>query len=113
MAKKAYITESECIKKLADFFDEETFKNKIIPFSLVNEICEILQGFKALMEEYGVEKRTASLNRMNIVNILQYIDEHYQEDLNVEQIAKHFGFTKQYFAKIFNNSSGRLEKPLS
>ncbi len=25
---------------------EETFKNKIISFSLVNEICDILQGFK-------------------------------------------------------------------
>lgn len=35
---------------------EETFKNKIIPFSLVNEICDILQGFKLLMEEYGVEE---------------------------------------------------------
>lgn len=35
---------------------EETFKNKIIPFSLVNEICDILYGFKCLMEEYGVEE---------------------------------------------------------
>ncbi len=35
---------------------EATFKNKIIPFPLVSEICEILQGFKILMEEYGVEE---------------------------------------------------------
>lgn len=35
---------------------EATFKNKVIPFTLVNEICEILQGFKQLMEEYGVEE---------------------------------------------------------
>ena len=35
---------------------EATFKNKIIPFKLVSEICEILQGFKLLMEEYGVEE---------------------------------------------------------
>ncbi len=35
---------------------EETFKNGIIPFSLVNEICEILQGFKLLMNEYGVDE---------------------------------------------------------
>ena len=25
---------------------EETFKNKIIPFSMVSEICELLQGYK-------------------------------------------------------------------
>lgn len=35
---------------------EATFKNKVIPFKLVSEICEILQGFKRLMEEYGVEE---------------------------------------------------------
>lgn len=37
---------------------EATFKNKIIPFTLVKEICTILQGFKQLMEEYGVEEYT-------------------------------------------------------
>ena len=35
---------------------EATFKNKIIPFELVSEICEVLQGFKRLMVEYGVEE---------------------------------------------------------
>lgn len=35
---------------------EATFKNKIIPFPLVSEICDILRGFKRLMEEYGVEE---------------------------------------------------------
>lgn len=35
---------------------EATFKNKIIPFKLVSEICDVLQGFKRLMEEYGVEE---------------------------------------------------------
>lgn len=37
---------------------EETFKNKIIPFTLVNEICDVLGGFKRLMEEYGVDEYT-------------------------------------------------------
>lgn len=35
---------------------EASFKNKIIPYALVYEICEILQGFKLLMEGYGVEE---------------------------------------------------------
>ncbi len=38
---------------------EETFKNKIIPFSKVSEICELLQGYKRLMTEYGVEEYSA------------------------------------------------------
>lgn len=35
---------------------EETFKHKLIPFSLVNEICEVLQGYKELMFAYGVDE---------------------------------------------------------
>ncbi len=30
---------------------EETFKNKRIPFSMVSEICELLKGYKRLMEK--------------------------------------------------------------
>lgn len=37
---------------------EETFKNKRIPFSMVSEICELLKGYKRLMEEYGAEEYT-------------------------------------------------------
>ena len=33
---------------------EETFKNNIINITLINEICEILTGFRRLMDEYGV-----------------------------------------------------------
>ena len=35
---------------------EETFKNKIIPFCMVNEICELLQGYKKHMVEFGVDE---------------------------------------------------------
>ena len=41
----------ECCSKRVRL-GEETFKNKTIPFSLVNEICEILQGFKSLIILY-------------------------------------------------------------
>lgn len=35
---------------------EDTYKNKAIAFEKVNEICELLLGYKHLMESYGVEK---------------------------------------------------------
>ena len=35
---------------------EEAFKNKVVSFSLVNEICDVLLGYKNLMQEYGVEE---------------------------------------------------------
>lgn len=38
---------------------EETFKNKRIPLPMVEEICQVLQGFKKLMQAYGAEVYTA------------------------------------------------------
>ena len=38
---------------------EEAFKNKSIPFPMVEEICQVLQGFKELMQDYGVDVYTA------------------------------------------------------
>lgn len=57
---------------------EETFKNKIIPFSMVSEICELLQGYKRLMTEYGVEEysvqaTTAVREALNQVFLLDQI----------------------------------------
>ena len=34
---------------------EETFKHNKIPFSMVTEICDILKGYKRLMDAYGVK----------------------------------------------------------
>ena len=62
--------------------------------------------FLALIEKYELEKRDESLNKMHVVNILKYIDEHYSEDIGAESVARHFGFTKQYFAKVFNAHLG-------
>lgn len=34
---------------------EESFAHKIIPFPMVEEICQVLHGFRELMQDYGVE----------------------------------------------------------
>lgn len=58
--------------------------------------------FLSLIEEYGIEERTISLNKVNIIDVLKYIDEHSSEDINAEMIARRFGITKEYFSKIIN-----------
>lgn len=66
----------ECNRRVR--LGEETFKNKIIPFSMVNEICELLVGFKRLMTEYEVEEysmqaTTAVREALNRVFLLDQI----------------------------------------
>ena len=62
--------------------------------------------FLEMAQQYGTEKRHDSPSKMDMVNILDYIDKHYNENINVEMIARHFGFTRQYFARIFNERLG-------
>ncbi len=38
---------------------EEAFKHKSIPFTMVEEICQVLQGFTELMRDYGTDVYTA------------------------------------------------------
>lgn len=66
----------ECNRRVR--LGEETFKNKIIPFSMVNEICDLLVGFKRLMAEYEVEEysmqaTTAVREALNRVFLLDQI----------------------------------------
>ena len=40
----------------------------------------------------------------NIIHdILEYIDGHYAEELTLEKVAAHFGYSKYYFSKLFND----------
>ena len=36
------------------------------------------------------------------VQILEYIDVHYNQDINLEDLAKKFGYTPNYFSNVFN-----------
>ena len=58
---------------------EETFKNKRIPFSMVSEICELLKGYKRLMEEYGAEEYTiqATTAVREAQNQIYFLDQIY------------------------------------
>lgn len=57
---------------------EETFKNKRVPFSMVSEICELLKGYKRLMEEYGAEEYTVQATAVREAqNQVYFLDQIY------------------------------------
>ena len=68
---------------------EETFKNKRIPFSMVSEICELLKGYKRLMEEFGVEEYTiqATTAVREAQNQIYFLDQiHTKTGLKVDVV---------------------------
>lgn len=45
-------------------------------------------------------------NLNNINKIIQYIEEHYQEDINLNELADYLGFNRFYFCRLFKEITG-------
>lgn len=54
------------------------------------------------------ESKSISENEeLNIHDVLVYIDEHSQENINVEELAHHYHMSYSYFAKLFHKHYGQ------
>lgn len=81
----------------------ESLKNKnenstnVVRKGYVNVIIgELLNHYKLV----SIKKNS---NIEVIVKILDYIDHNYSEDLSLDSISKHFGYSKYYFSRLFND----------
>lgn len=63
--------------------------------------------FKAVMLLIK-RKLSLNINKNNdvILNAIRYIQLHFKEDINIEDIAKHIGFSPQHFSKLFHSKMG-------
>lgn len=63
------------------------------------------------MEQSGMIREGNINNKYQTVEktkvILNYLKAHYQEGLTQENVAKHFGFTPQYFSYYFKRNTGK------
>lgn len=76
-----------------------SLKNDFILKGYANLIVGILYSYYPM--------RTLRLLKSTdiIINIFNYIDEHYMEKLTLERISKVFGYNKYYISKLFNSCS--------
>lgn len=65
--------------------------------------CDMILG--RVVEKLGV--REAPRDRQSFVDdLLAYIGENYAEDITLEGMAEHFGYSKYYFSRMFNGALG-------
>lgn len=86
----------------------------------VDEICSLLNFMNAhesplmkkayvnailslLTEELGLTESTEEKNLLTIKNVLQYVHEHFKEDLSLESIAAHFGYSPCHLSRLFHS----------
>ncbi len=56
----------------------------------------------ALFEHYPAKEIKRLGNIDFIADVLQYIDEHYNEPITLDSLAAHFGYNKYYFSRLFS-----------
>ena len=65
--------------------------------------CDMLLG--KIIGKLGVREGTK--DRQSFVDsLLAYINENYAEEIDLETMAEHFGYSKYYFSRMFNGALG-------
>ena len=59
-----------------------------------------------LFEHYPTTPIENSASMDLIIDVLNYIDRHYKEQLTLDVISSKFGYNKYYFSRLFNDSIG-------
>lgn len=99
------------------------FIKKHAGFDKIRELTEWTYGIKDKMDESmkhgfislmlgllhsysGSVPRIGEKNTLLLINIMKYIDEHYNEKISLDLLAQRFGYERTYLSRIFNKMLG-------
>ncbi len=77
---------------------------KILPESVKKGYLYIILGY--LFSRYPKIPFERTSNIDFLVKVLNYIDTHYQSDIDLDELAQSFGYNKCYFSHLFNKYIG-------
>lgn len=73
-----------------------------------NDFCKnLVAAILSIIADVFPYKKSADIGKaQGIRNILSYIHEHLDEDISLNSLSRHFGYTPTHFSHIFNNATG-------
>ena len=78
--------------------------NQATNYLLIKGMVNILFGYLSIGYSKNIKSKPKEIDL--IFDILEYIDEHYAEDITLQSIADNFSYNKFYFSKLFNSYLG-------
>lgn len=101
----AYLAMCDLFKELVPLYVDEPAGFRLKTESIVLEILFLIVQYFTFPVFGGEDERPAEGKR-RVQEILDYIDQHYKENISLERIAEHFGLTREYFSRLFRRSLG-------
>jgi len=74
----------------------------VIRAHMIMLIVILMRGFQGQGEDDHIVRRRQSL----IESAIRHLNEHYQQDIQIEQLARQCFFSKNYFARLFKETTG-------
>lgn len=93
-------TATRIFSDLKEFETNPKRDNFLVEKALFLNICGNLYNAPLLRKKKNEAKKSLTSE------ILEYLDSHYQEDLDLETVANHFGYCTNYFSSLFNKTIG-------
>ena len=100
----SHLNDAEFNKTLKEYFLHLS-KNIENSDMIVKGFVNIIIG--KLFGHYPKVKIENPSNIDVIIDVLNYIDKHYKEEITLDNISKHFGYNKYYFSRLFNVTIGQ------
>lgn len=93
----------QCLMTIFEISREENRHFELLLKSKLNELVYLLYYHR-----YVLRKNTNDTYRKNekIRELIDYINNHYQEDLSIEFLANYIGYSKTHFMTVFKQHTG-------
>ena len=114
------------LKNFFSLYGNKVFKSNIITdHEFTKKILPLIENLKKISEEdqllyqgnidmllgyvvskVGVGEREFNYDLGLIGDIITYINDNYKEEITLDKLADHFGYSKYYFSRLFNSCMG-------
>lgn len=85
----------QALKNLRKYKNNNSYKQDSLFFALLGEILDA--------KTEPIEHKSLELNDISF-KIIEFINVHYKEKINLENLAAHCGYSKNYISTLFNTS---------
>lgn len=99
------LSDKEYNKTLLPFFEKLIVDGENMSNMLAKGYANLIFG--ELSDHYKTTQVLPIHKSVSVItDILEYIDEHYTENITLESLANHFCYNKAYFSRLFNQHIG-------
>ncbi|HEM3695022.1 TPA: helix-turn-helix transcriptional regulator [Streptococcus suis] len=100
---KAYVDIRDCLLGLYSIIQEEGIYYDIMMKAKLHELLYLLFKNRYVRRQYTDDTYQ---KYQKLKELISYLQEHYSEKINIQQLAQRFGYSKNHFMSIFKHHTG-------